>query len=413
MKRTFNHTTTRYNTDTGGNVGVMFAISAALLIGFLAVAVDLSRGMSAKQRLQDTTDAIALLAAKDKSLNTPAKLEAAAQALYDATYPGQTGVRIEIEDIVRNGDDVTVVAKNNIDAGFAQIFNIGNLDVGVTSTASFAELSLDVALVLDSTGSMGNPISGRGRRGSQTKLQGLQTAANNLIDTLENADNDNIRLSVVPFSQYMNVGQMNSRAGWLDLNGADEANWNGCVGSRLNGRDESPREAGGQIPALSNVDCASEILPLTKNLRSVRRSVNNFEARGWTYIPSGIVWGWRTLEGELPTRVAAAPATASEHKKVMIIMTDGRNTRAKDGLTHEGRNVRGANSKTASLCRDVKSDDIEVYTIAYGVNDTPTLNLLAECATDRTKFFNAQSAAALSTAFAEIGSTLSVLRINS
>ena len=118
MKRTLNHTAASFKEDTGGNVAMMFAICVFFVIGLLAVAVDLSNGFSAKQRLQDTTDAVALLAAKDKSLDTPAKLEAAAQALYDATYPGETGVRIEIQDIVRDGDRVTVVTKNNIDTYF-------------------------------------------------------------------------------------------------------------------------------------------------------------------------------------------------------------------------------------------------------------------------------------------------------
>ena len=388
----------------------MMAVSTAMLIGFLAVAVDLTSAFSAKQRLQNTTDAVALLAAQDKTLNTPAKLQLAAQALYDATYTGDTGVRIEIEEIIRVGDDVTVVAKNNIDTNFAQIFNIGNLDVGVRSTASYSELSLDVALVLDSTGSMRESINGS--RG-QTKLAGLQDAANNLIDIFDNTDNDNIRLSVVPFSQYMNVGETNSRAGWLDLEPAQEANWEGCVGSRLNGQDESPNEAGGLIPALTTVNCASEILPLTNNMRRARTSVNNFEARGWTYIPSGIVWGWRTLEGQLPKRVPAAPSTTSEHRKVMVIMTDGENTRSKTGLDHEGTNIQAANSKTADLCADVKRDDIEVYTIAYGLSDNTTLNLLQDCASDPSKFFNAQTNTALSSAFAQIGSELTVLRITS
>ena len=388
----------------------MMAVSTAMLIGFLAVAVDLTSAFSAKQRLQNTTDAVALLAAQDKTLNTPAKLQLAAQALYDATYTGDTGVRIEIEEIIRVGDDVTVVAKNNIDTNFAQIFNIGNLDVGVRSTASYSELSLDVALVLDSTGSMRESINGS--RG-QTKLAGLQDAANNLIDIFDNTDNDNIRLSVVPFSQYMNVGETNSRAGWLDLEPAQEANWEGCVGSRLNGQDESPNEAGGLIPALTTVNCASEILPLTNNMRRARTSVNNFEARGWTYIPSGIVWGWRTLEGQLPKRVPAAPSTTSEHRKVMVIMTDGENTRSKTGLDHEGTNIQAANSKTADLCADVKRDDIDVYTIAYGLSDNTTLNLLQDCASDPSKFFNAQTNTALSSAFAQIGSELTVLRITS
>ena len=257
---------------------------------------------------------------------------------------------------------------------------------------------------------MGDPISGSG---GQTKLAGLQGAANNLIDIFDDADNDNIRLSVVPFSQYMNVGTTNSRAGWLDLDQAQEANWQGCVGSRLNGQDESPNEAGSPIPALTGVNCASEVLPLTNDMNSVRSSVDGFQARGWTYIPSGVVWGWRALEGELPKRVKAAPSTTSEHRKVMVIMTDGKNTRSKTGLNHEGQNIPAANSKTADLCADVKRDDIEVYTIAYGLDDDTTINLLRQCATDSTKFFNAQTASALSSAFARIGSELTVLRISS
>ena len=247
----------------------------------------------------------------------------------------------------------------------------------------------------------------------QTKLEGLQEAANDLIDIFDNADNDNIRLSVVPFSQYMNVGETHSRAGWLDLDSSQEANWNGCVGSRLNGQDESPFEAGGQIPTFLTVSCASEILPLTDNMNRVRTSVDGFEARGWTYIPSGIVWGWRTLVGELPQRVPSAPSTTSKHRQVMVIMTDGENTRSKTGLNHEGFNVPEANSKTADLCEDVKNDDIEVYTIAYGLDDNTTLNLLRECATDPSNFFNAQTTSALSAAFERIGSELTVLRITS
>jgi len=154
MKRTFNQTFARYKKETKGNVAIMFAASVFLIVGLLAVAVDLTRGYAAQQRLQDTTDAVALLAAKDKSLDTPAKLEAAAQALYDATYPGERGFRIEIENIQRDGDLVTVEVKNNIDTFFSNVFNTSNLDVGVRSTATFSDNALDVALVLDTTFSM-------------------------------------------------------------------------------------------------------------------------------------------------------------------------------------------------------------------------------------------------------------------
>lgn len=408
MKRTFNHIAASYRSKTEGNVAIMFGISAFFLVGGLALAVDLSNAYFAKQRLQNTTDAVALLAAKDKSLNTKAKLEETAQALYDATYPGSAGDRVIINDIRRDGDQVTVTAGNNIDTFFSGVFNRSNLDVGVTSTAVFAQRSIDIALVLDSTGSMSEPVSGRG---GPTKLSSLQAAGNNLIDKLSSSDNDKLRLSVVPFSQYVNVGTNNSRAGWLNFPNNDQNAWTGCVGSRVGGRDESPREAGGPIPASARINCASEILPLTNNLNSVRASIDGFQARGLTYIPSGIVWGWRTLVGELPQRVAPAPRDA-ENRKVMIIMTDGKNTVSKNGVAHNGRDLNGANVTTSRLCEAVKNDEIEVYTITFSLNDAATKSLLQSCASDPDKFFDAQTASELTNAFQDIARSIEVLRIS-
>jgi len=409
MKRTFNHTAASFKDNAEGNVGIMFAISAFVLIGFLAFAIDLSSGHSAKQRLQNTTDAVALLAAKDKSLDSPAKLEAAAQSLYDATYPGDRGVRIEIENIVRDGDNVTVVTKNNIDTYFGSIFNSSDLDVVVSSTAIFTKKSMDVALVLDTTGSMGWPAPGDS---GQSKIQSLQTAAHGLIDTFDELNNDDLRLSIVPFAQYMNVGEMNSRAGWLDFSRAPASSWKGCVGSRLNGKDETPTRAGGAIPAFPGPICGSEILPLTANMNTARKSIDKLEPKGWTYIPSGIAWGWRTLEGEIPSIVPNAPRD-TVHKKVMVIMTDGTNTRSKSDLTHEGKNIGDANDKTSRLCDRVKGDDIEVYTITYALDDKTTKNLMRNCASDSTKFFDAGTAEELNVAFDAIGRNLEVLRTTS
>jgi len=206
-------------------------------------------------------------------------------------------------------------------------------------------LAMAVDLSNSYSGSMGQSVNGQ--RGGPSKMKGLKTAANGLIDTFDNLNNTDLRLSVVPFAQYINVGKINSKAGWLDFANADQRNWKGCVGSRLNGNDESPTERGGTIPALPGQYCANEILPLTSNMATARRSINNLKPRGWTYIPSGITWGWRTLEGELPKKVAAAPAK-DDHKRVMVIMTDGENTRSKLGLTHEGENLNNANRKVSA-----------------------------------------------------------------
>jgi len=460
MKRTFNHTAASYRKDASGNVAVMFAICLFFIVGLLAVAVDLSNGFSAKQRLQDTTDAIALLAAKDKSLDTPAKLEAAAQALYDVTYPGQKGVRIQIEDMKRNGDQVVIISKNNIDTYFGGVFNKSDLDVSVTSSAIYATKAMDVALVLDTTFSMSE----------NNKIGGLKVAANNLLNTFDDLDNDNLRVSVVPFAQYVNVGLSRRSAKWLDVpadsttRGAEvcrmkrdvisrsncrriertctndgvsydcsytrcdnqygpeyencytpvsRQTWNGCVGSRLSGYDERVAYDGRKIPGLLNTNCGAELRTLTNNMTSAKSTISSMSAdrnNGDTYIPSGVLWGWRTLDASVP--LAAGGSTTNPTDKVMIVMTDGKNEGSKSGTRHDGSSTNAANNKTDATCEAAKRDGVTIYTIAYDVNDTTTKTMLTRCASDSAKFFDAGNASELNKAFQAIGDALNELRIS-
>ncbi len=460
MKRTFNHTAASYRNDTGGNVAMMFAVSLFVLIGLLAVAIDLSQGFAAKQRLQDTTDAVALLAAKDKTLDTTEKLEAAAQALYDATYPGQRGVRIEIQEMTRDGDAVTVVTRNNIDTHFSGIFNTSDLDVGVRSSAVYATKAMDVALVLDTTFSMSE----------NNKIGGLKVAANNLLNTFDELDNENLRVSVVPFAQYVNVGLSRRNENWLDVpadsstQGAEvcrmkrdvvsrsncrrvsktcsndgvafdcsynqcdkqygpeyescstpvsNQTWNGCVGSRESGYDERVDYNGRKIPGLLNTTCGAEIQTLDKNMTKAKSTVSSMTAawnNGDTYIPSGVLWGWRTLDESVPLSSAGANVS-TERDKVMIVMTDGENQGSKNGTTHDGNNTNAANDKTDATCEAAKRDGVTIYTIAYDVNDTTTKNMLTRCASGSSNFFDAGNASELNKAFQAIGDALNELRI--
>lgn len=460
MKRTFNHTAASYRNDTGGNVAMIFAICLFFVIGLLAVAIDLSNGFSAKQRLQDTTDAVALLAAKDKTLDTTAKLEAAAQALYDATYPNQSGVRIVIEDMHRDGDKVTVVTKNNIDTYFSGVFNTTDLDVGVSSSAVFATKAMDVALVLDTTFSMSE----------NNKIGGLKVAANNLLTTFDELDNENLRVSVVPFAQYVNVGLSRRHETWLDVpadsttQGAQvcrmkrdvisrsncrriqrtctddgvardcsytkcdnqygpeyescstpvsSQTWNGCVGSRTGNRDEQAAYNGRKIPGLLNTECGAELQELSNKMTNAKSTVSSMTAdrnNGDTYIPSGVLWGWRTLDASIPLSSSGANVVA-EREKVMIVMTDGKNEGSKNGTRHDGANSNAANSKTEATCTAAKNDDVTIYTIAYDVNDTATKTMLTRCATNSTHFFDASNASELNKAFEAIGDALNELRI--
>ncbi len=450
MKLNFKQITSNFRVETRGNVAAMFAVSTFALIGSLALAVDLSNAFFAKQRLQDTTDAIALMAAKDKTLDTNEKMTEVAQALYDATYPNQTGQRIIIENIVRNGDAVTVVAQNNIKTYFTGIFNRSDMDVGVASTATYSDKAMDIALVLDTTYSMSE----------NNKIGSLKSAATGLLDTFEDLNNDNLRVAVVPFSEYVNVGTARRNETWLDVpadkqvckskrdvltstncqriqstcyndgvaydcsyNQCDKTysepyqqcwseSWSGCVGSRMNGFDERVGYEGRKIPGLTNVNCSTELQILNSNMQTAKATVSGLQAYSETYIPAGVLWGWRTLDETVPLSSAGATVKA-DREKVMIVMTDGENQRSKSDEYHDGTNINAANTKTDKLCDEAKLDGITIYTIAYDVNDATTKSMLNRCATDGSKFFDATNASELNKAFEAIGNALNQLRISS
>jgi len=187
--------------------------------------------------------------------------------------------------------------------------------------------------------------------------------------------------------------------------------WNGCVGSRTAGFDERVGFDGRKIPGLTNVSCATELQTLDNNMTRAKASVSALKAQHETYIPAGVLWGWRTLDEGDPLS-STVPNVQSDRQKVMILMTDGENQRSKDGVFHNGNDIQATNTKTDRLCSLVKRDDVTIYTIAYDVNDTTTKNLLTRCATDESKFFDARNASDLNKAFEAIGEALNELRIS-
>lgn len=449
LKTKLANTAARFKSDEKGNFAIMAALTMAVLVAGLAVSVDAANGQFAKQRLQNTTDAIALLLAKGE-IETQAELDAAANEYLQNAYPGSAGINIRLEDINREGDVITISASNKIPTYFASIFGRSGMDIAATSQALYSNRNLDIALVLDTTFSMNG-----------SKMSNLKVAANNLVDTFGDFNNDSVRAAVVPFAQYVNVGTSRRNANWLDVPADQEveftrrdvvsrtncrtvpnnrtrdgvavggtrqqcdvvrgpaytasstATWKGCVGSRFAPNHERVDFGGNRIPGILNSQgvCGTEIRPLTSNMNQVKQTINAMNADGNTYIPAGLAWGWRTLDNREPLTEAAS-GTTGETDKVMVIMTDGKNFKSKDGILHnmnDGGN--NADDTTRRLCERIKNDDIKVFTIAYEVNDAPTRNLLRNCATSSDSYFNATSAAELNAAFETIGNSLNELRI--
>ena len=65
-----------------------------------------------------------------------------------------------------------------------------------------------------------------------------------------------------------------------------------------------------------------------------------------------------------------------------------------------------------AACANVKASDIELYTVAFEIDDDVTKQLLKDCATDPdTMAFDASNPAELTAAFTAIGEQISLLRL--
>ena len=196
--------------------------------------------------------------------------------------------------------------------------------------------------------------------------------------------------------------------------GKDWVRWNGCVGSRnfpLNTIDGS---YGTKIPGIMNITCATPLLDLTTNLSTVRSTINALTTDGETYIPAGLIWGWRMLSPGAPL-AAAAPGGPGGARKYMILVTDGLNTKSPNYPGHENSDSALADQLTKTTCNNIAGDTanaIKVFTIAFEMDGLDSKTILQECAR-RTggQFFDATDAAKLKEAFSDISDAIASVKL--
>lgn len=390
--------------NENGNIALMFAILSFVMLGGAGMAIDYQRAASIRADLQQSADA-AVLAAIRLSQNqpslTPAQVEAKAKAFFDGNRRSKSDVATNnfkithdpATDMYRLSFDV------DIDTRLTRVIGIDNIAPSIESEATLGKPPyLEIAMVLDNTGSMNN--SG--------KLDDLKTAATNLVTSLHSHPDADIRIGLVPFAQYVNVGSANAGASWLNGSSAPGA-FDGCVGSR--DYPANTQDAGFDvtpIPEVTGKPCPNAIVPLTDVQSTVNTAITNMTGSGYTYIPGGISWGWSVLSAGAPFTEGLSKTDLDDRKgkKTMIVMTDGKNTKSPDYPTHNASNITNANQLTDELCDAVKNDTIEIYTIAFAVTDMTVKHLLEDCGTTPDHYFEPDTASELIATFDKIATNL-------
>ncbi|OYU71337.1 MAG: pilus assembly protein TadG [Alphaproteobacteria bacterium PA2] len=211
-----------------GAVAVMFALSLLVLTPMVLGAVDTYQNNNQRGQLQDALDAATLFAARSRATTTEGVDLIGDTALKANLILPEGSMLIRSDFVLTPANTVEAVAEVT-PAGIAPgLWPHPNLRAGATVTRAVDRL--EVALVLDNTGSM-----------SGTKISTLKVAAKNLIDTLQTASQRSteanpLKISLTPFSMTVRVQgttQTNTYdpathsgpgiPGWLDPQGVSHA----------------------------------------------------------------------------------------------------------------------------------------------------------------------------------------------
>ncbi|GJL92256.1 TadE/TadG family type IV pilus assembly protein [Hyphococcus sp.] len=265
-----------------GNIIFLFAFMATVLFFFAGGAVDYSRWNAVRADMVESMDAASLalaqLSSSDPTL-TDAELKDYGRKFFEANFHHENALEPgwNIEFGLDNNALIITCITGNIKTYLLGVAGIHDLDIGkcveITKKGSGR---VELALVLDVTGSMDESIGGK------TKIASLKDAVEIMLDVMYGSDatSDNIKIGVVPFNAYVNPGGASSwsnswadtgaqayyhgsrffhvtEAGNVDMNtkvnhftlfdSTPGASWAGCVETRPYPLDELDVEPGGTL----------------------------------------------------------------------------------------------------------------------------------------------------------------------
>jgi Flp pilus assembly protein TadG len=221
----------RFLKDVGGNYAMMTAVLMVPLLGALALGVDYTEMSRQRQVTLHALDAAGIATAR-RILEgaTDAEAHDYAQQFFQANLrsvdPSKVTLRVQLPSNQPGRETLKLDADLRYDPFFLPSFVMGTADSAESlhfSAHSEIRLqnTLEVALVLDNSGSMNENGTGSGRK----RMDLLKEAATELVATIAQRAqqmkqvSEPVRFSVVPFAGTVNVGPQHANAAWIDTEG--------------------------------------------------------------------------------------------------------------------------------------------------------------------------------------------------
>jgi uncharacterized protein YegL len=391
--------------------------------------------------MQAALDSTALMLSKDLASGVirSGDLDAKAKAYFAGLYTN-TNATVAAGDIhaaytakdAQGYSTINVTSSASLTTDFLKVAGVPQIGFTTSSTATWGNSRLRVALALDNTGSMAE----------DGKMTALIPAAKSLVDQLKatSATTGDVYVSIVPFSRDVNVGSSNYNQTWIDWSEWDAANgdcsgnnnyntqsrctsngktwtannhntWTGCVADRDQPYDISntapTASTSTKFPAEQYSQCPVSLMPLSYDWTALKAKIDTMTPVGNTNQAIGLAWGWQSLTSTAPLN-APPLETGFTYQKIIILMTDGLNTQ-----NHWTTDPAQIDARQRLLCDAIKADGVKIYAIQVNtsVPADPTQAVLQYCASGAANFYQLNSASQLLSTFQAIGTSLSKLRL--
>ena len=367
-----------------GSLTIYSLILFILLLMMSGMAVDMAMHERQRVRMQNTIDA-AVMSASSLSAG-PATNEAVRERVLNyVEVAGLDRNAVNVTPIVSESSrDVSATATFSVDTIFMGLLGVDELVGGVGSAAIESEELVEIVLVLDVSGSMGN----------DGKIEALRPAAQGFVTEMFNKlGKDRVRIAIVPYNGQVHLS--NAVRDAMDDAPGSTLNWEdelvdvvlpdtahaGAIDAyttrnpnsrcaRFRNADFSTTDlvatsdvepsamfAGRStnrnftaFESYSNADgwCSSHFAPLylfSDNKMALNTYIGGLNASGWTAIDYGLNWAagildesFRPVVSHLVSTNALEDAVAGHPldygspsvKKVIVLMTDGQNTQHHD-----------------------------------------------------------------------------------
>lgn len=432
---TINGLARRLLRERGGN----FAVATAAVVSVLAMgagfALNLSQMTLTRSNLIQALDSAVTSTARDLTTGRISEEDALPLILAFLRVNGGAGFaapdRVILDSVVvdRSARTVTARAAVEMDLAFA-LFGAGRTQrIEVESSALYSDKKIEVAMMLDVTGSMAGQ-----------RIKDLQSAARNAVDTFltgQDPKNPRVRVSIIPYADAVNTGSLahtvhaetsysTAEPPRMDdpkLVGASRPD--NCATERKGThqyRDTSPMEAMVSRDIRLSFCPQAPLQPLTADAAKLKGSINAFKASGHTAGAIGIQWSWYMLSPKwaevLPAASRPLPHDPRGVAKFAILMTDGEFNTAFAGVPN-GQNARNQPARSRDnaekLCTEMKKQGIEIFTVGFMLKEAGAKAVMKNCASPdkgaAKHYFETSSGAELDAAFQSIAANIERLAI--